>query len=386
MIQKKNNKRESVTWVEVDLGAIQHNIREFKRLTDGLDLMPVVKANAYGHGLVPVAQACEAIGVEYIGVVNIPEALKLRKAGITTPIFVLTYVGTFLSRDLVREAVSHDVELAVFDKEAAHLIDGIAGELGKKARVHVKIDTGTTRVGVFPEDFENFYAELKDMKNIDVYGVFTHFAKAEEDPDATQKQTKKMQSVVDFCKGNKVPVKKYHAACSAALISATDSHYNLGRLGIGLYGLWPSPESREAADKKMNLIPALSWYTKVIQVKHVPKGTEIGYGGTYAAPEDIEIAVLATGYADGYDRLFSNKAEVIINGHRAPIRGRVCMNIMMVEVTHIPNVHAGTKATLLGKDGKEEVTAEELGHIAKTINYEIVTRINWTLPRYYKNT
>lgn len=377
---------EPITWVEVNLSAIRHNIREIKRHTKGLPLMPVVKANAYGHGLVPVARACEDTGAEYLAVVSCEEGLALRKAKIALPILVLSYVGLFLPKDLVVEAIEKDIEFALFDLETAHFLSNMARRTKKKARVHIKVDTGTTRVGVYPKDFFAFYDQVKKLSGLKIAAVFTHFARAEETSSApTEKQAKLLVAIQKELTRRNERSLIFHAACSAALMTHPKSFFNMGRLGISLYGLWPSEEVEKKMSSKIKLKPALAWKTKVIQVKNVKKGTEIGYGGTYIAPHDIIIAVIAVGYADGYDRALSGKGKVIINGKLAPVRGRVCMNITMVEVTGIPNVHQGTKVTLIGQDGSQKISANNLADTEKTINYEVVTQINWKLPRFYKN-
>ncbi len=380
-------KNQSVTWVEVDLSAIAHNIREIKRQTKGLPLMPVVKANAYGHGMVPVARACEKARVEYLGVISCEEALKLRRAKIQLPILVLSYVGLFLSKDLVVSCIEKNIEFSLFDLETAHFLSSMARRVKKKARIHIKVDTGTNRLGISPKNFFAFYDAVKKLPNVEIVGVFTHFAKAEEeDAKPTMRQTSSLAAIQKQLakKEKKLPI--FHAACSAALLSNPKTFFSMGRLGISLYGLWPDASLQKKFSDKIFLKPALSWKSKVIQVKKVKKGGQIGYGGTYTAPRDIMIAVVACGYADGYDRGISNRGYVLIHGKKAPIRGRICMNIMMVEVTDIPKVHQGSKVTLIGVDGNQAITATQLGSFAKTINYEIVTRINWNLPRFYKNT
>lgn len=381
----KIDRSQPVTWVEVDLSAIRHNIREVKRITKGLPLMPVIKANAYGHGLVPVAKACENIGVEYLAVVSCEEALELRRAGITLPILVLAYVGVFLPKHLVVDAIKQNVEFAVFDIETAHFLSSMATRVKKKVRIHMKVDTGTTRMGMYPREFIGMYEKIQALKNVQVVGVFTHFAQAEETLVApTTKQVNSLRKIQkELTKKEKSKI-LFHAACSAALMKHKNAFFDMGRLGISLYGLWPDPAVLAAMKGQVALKPALMWKTKVIQVKRVKKGTKVGYGGTYTAPRDIIIAVIAVGYADGFDRKLSNKGTVLVNGQKAPIRGRICMNVSMVEVTGIERVHPGTKVTLIGSDGGNVVSADDMAKICGTINYETVTRINWALPRFYK--
>ncbi len=380
------SKSEAVTWVEVDLGAVRHNIREVRRHTRGMALMPVVKAHAYGHGLVPIAKECEKNKVEYLAVISVDEALEIRKAHVATPILVLAYVGTFLPKIKVQEAIRKNIDFTVFDKETAHFLNAMAAREKKKARIHIKVDTGTTRIGLYPKEFFDFYSVVEKLSHVTVMGVFTHFANAEEDPALTLKQASALRKIQMQLLATRKKVPYFHAAATGALLTNEKTYFSLCRLGIGLYGLWPSDYIAKKMRGKVTLKPALSWKTKVIQVKKVKKGSKISYGGTYTAPHDIMVAVIACGYADGLDRAFSNKGHVLINGKKAPIRGRVCMNITMVEVTGIPKVHAGTKVTLIGKDGEQEITAEDLAAIRGTINYEIVTQINWTIPRFYKKS
>lgn len=378
-----SRKNEPVTWVEVDTNAIRHNIREIKRQTKGLPLMPIVKANAYGHGMVPVAKICEAMNVEYLGVISCKEAFELRQQGIKLPIAVLSYVGTFLPKDDVVRAIKLKIEFSLFDIETAHFLSNMARRAKVKVRVHLKVDTGTNRLGVPAKDFLAFFRQAQKLPYLEIVGIMTHFARAEEtDTRPTMRQAGILQKLQrEISKIHKKDI-RFHAACSAVLLSHNKIRFDLGRLGLALYGLWPST-SVEKRTKDVYLKPALAWKTKVIQVKNVKKGGAIGYGGTYIAPRDIIIAVLSLGYADGYDRKISNRGYVLIHGKRAPIRGRICMNLMMVEVTDIPKTHQGSKVTLIGTDGNETITVENIARWADTINYEVITRINWSLPRFY---
>lgn len=380
----KETRREALTWVEVDLTAIAHNVRAIKRFTKGLPLMAVVKANAYGHGMIPVGKAALEAGADWLAVVSIDEALGLRSAGVKAPIFVLTYVNVVVPPKKIELAIRNDIHLAVVEREAAYYLASIAKRIRKNVKVHLKIDTGTTRVGVLSKDAISVLEVLHSLPYVTLEGIFTHFARAEETQSTyTQKQTRLLSSMVRKARLKGIEVPYVHAACSAALIHDPRSLFTLGRLGISLYGLWPSGElAQEHSD--LGLKPALEWHTKIIQVKEVPKGTPIGYGSTYVTKRKSSIAVMAVGYADGFDRRFSNRAHVLVKGKKAKVRGRVCMNITMIDVTDIPDVQSGTGVTLLGRDGNLSVTADDLARWAGTISYEIVTRINWTLPRFFR--
>lgn len=374
-----------LTWLTIDGAAIRHNVRTFKRRTHGLGLYAVVKANAYGHGLLPVAKTALAAGCERLAVVSVEEALALRAGGVRAPILVLSYVGTFVAKDQLREAIKSDIAFAIFDLETAHLMNRLGGECKKRVAVHMKIDTGTTRLGVLPSVALDFAQQLKSLTHLMLEGCFTHFAQAEEDNLApTEAQLKRFAAATGTLERAGFSIPQLHAACSAALLRVSLGDLNWGRLGLSLYGLVPSPAMQKALGKE-RLKPALSWYTTVIQVKGVAKGTGIGYGAHYRMPQDGAIATLAMGYADGMPRAHSNRGAVLVNGQRAPIRGNICMNLTMVDVSKIRNVRAGATVTVIGRDGKQEITCDEFAADCDTINYEVPTRINWTLPRLYKH-
>ena len=381
------SKRHALTSVSVNLSAIQHNVREILRVTHGLPLMAVVKANAYGHGIVPVAKTALNAGCASLAVVRIEEALELRRARIQKPIVVLSYVSRAISRDVLARAIADSIDLVVYDLETAHLLSVLGRRQKKTVRVHLKIDTGTTRVGVLPQAFMDFFTAITKLPRIQIAGIFTHFAESENPKSrVTKKQIQAFQKVKRAIvrKGKKLPA--FHAASSAALMAHKDSWFDAGRLGIALYGLWPSAEMQRRLSKNIRLAPALSWHTKILQVKEVPKGTRVSYDGTYTTKRASKIAALPVGYADGLPRALSNVGSVLVHGKRAPIRGRICMNLTMIDVTNIPAAHVGSTVTLLGRDGREEISAEELAEQDHTINYEIVTRINWELPRFYSKT
>lgn len=361
--------------------------------------MAVVKSNAYGHGLIECAKIFEKAGADWLGVVNLDEALALKKAGIKKTVMALSYFDTFSTRsgrfprrprqvDNLTQAIKKGIRLPIYDLKTAKYLSRIALKAHKTAYLHVKIDTGTSRLGVLYGESVGFIKRLLKLPNLRLEGLFSHLADSENpDQTFTNKQIDIFEKVITKLEEQGVNIPLKHMACSAATILNKRSWFNMVRVGISLYGLYSVERNALTTHKKFpwfSLKPVLSWYTKVIQVKEIPAGTNIGYGLTYQAKNKIKIAVLPVGYWEGYDRKLSNQSVVLIHGQRAPVRGRVCMNMTIVDVTDIPNVRVGDRATLIGRDGKEEITADKLAEKIGTINYEVVTQINPLLKRFYK--
>ncbi|MFN3301712.1 MAG: alanine racemase [Patescibacteria group bacterium] len=372
-----------LTWLEISKSALIDNIKEFRKIiSPKVKLMAVVKSNAYGHGLIGVAKIVEKF-IDYFGVASLDEALELKKNGLKKPILILTYWEINKI-----QKIDDKIEFTVYTYPQAKILSKLSQKIRKNIKIHLKIDTGTSRIGILPEEGLSFALKCLKLPGLIIKGVFTHFAKSEAyNQDYTLLQAQKLSKVGEILAKNGVKYGLLHASCTASTIVNPATHFDMVRLGIGLYGLWPSQETKKLSQKLgryLNLRPALTWKTKVIQVKELPAGTPIGYDCTYYLKKKSKIAVLPVGYWDGYDRKLSNCGEVLIRGRRAPIRGRICMNLMMVEVTKIPNVKIGDEVVLIGKQGKEEITAEEIAEKIKSINYEVVTRINLLLPRFYK--
>ena len=370
-----------LTWVEIDKKAIQTNLRQFRKLigNDRL-LMPVVKANAYGHGFLEVAKICDkSPQVDRICVVNDEEAIKLIDNKIRKPVQILTFYETNDVKKALKLA-KKGVIFPLYSLQQAIFLNKVGEKTHKKIAVHIKVDTGASRVGLLPAEVVPFRMKLIALKHLHIEGLFSHFAASEEDRVFTEHQMDSFDKIsTDLEKiGISVPIK--HFACSAASVLFSRSRLDAVRLGLSLYGLYPDDLSR----KKISLKPALSWNTKIIQVRSVPAWTKIGYGGSFTTKRTTKLAILPVGYWDGYDRGLGNKAQVIINGKRCPIRGRICMNICMADVTALKNVKIGDKATLIGQQGRQIITADELAKWADTINYEIVDRINPLTPRLYR--
>lgn len=369
-------------WVEIDQAALRANLRTFRSLVGpAVKLMPVVKSNAYGHGATLVAGALQAAGgADWLGVNSVDEALQLRSAGVALPILVLGYIP--LTR--LPEAVHHDLRVTVHNPETVAALTKIRTE--QKVKLHIKLETGTHRLGVGLPQARRLAAQIRRSPNCVLEGYSTHFANIEDTTDHTYPlaQWLRYNSMVTALKdeGHEAPVT--HAACTAATMIFPETHGQLVRLGVGLYGLWPSRETMlSTCERKVaiQLHPVLSWKTRIAQVKSVSAGAYVGYGCTYRATRRTRLAVLPVGYYDGFDRKLSNTGHVLIRGRRAPVRGRICMNLCMVDVTDIPGVRVEDEVVLVGSQGKERITAEQLAAWVGTINYEVVSRINPMLPR-----
>lgn len=363
------------SWVEISKSAILYNLRVYQKIVGkSVEVMPIVKSNAYGHGMVEVAKLV-APRVSWLGVVSLGEALSLRKSKIKKRIFVLTYAQ---SRYL-KQGISQNIDLPVYNLDFAKLIARTARQLKKTAKVHIKIDTGTSRVGVLVKDAIKFINQVGKLPNLKIEGLYSHFAASEEDQKYTKYQLTNFNQVLDQLD---FKVLYIHMGCSAATLVEPSAHFNLIRLGLSLYGLWPSEPAKKIALKQypwLKLKPALVWKTKILQVKTITKGTKVGYGCSYTAPRKMKMAVIAVGYWEGYDRHLSGKGEVIVGNQKCKILGRVCMNISMIDVSKVKKVKAGDEVILIGQKN----TADEMAEKIKTINYEVVTRINPELPRVY---
>ncbi len=368
-----------LTWLEISKEAINYNIRQFRKLIGkNISLMPVIKSNAYGHGFLEVAQICNSnLEVNRICVVNLDEAIDLINHKITKPIFILSFYN--FNQDKLKLAIKNEVIFSVYELEQAKSLNKITSRLRKDVKIHLEIDTGASRTGILPEQTLLFIKQLKNYPRLILEGVWSHFASSEEDPKYTHYQLKRFEQVIHILNkaGIKIPLK--HMACSASTVLYPESRFNAIRLGLSLYGLYDAFQIKN----RIALKPALSWYTTIIQVKEVPPKTKIGYGGTYTTKKRTKLAIIPVGYWDGYDRKLSNKGEVIIHDQKCPIRGRICMNLSMVDITKIKGVKVGDKAILIGKDKKTQITAENVAHQIGTINDEVVTRINPLLPRIY---
>ena len=363
-----------LTWVEINKKALIHNIKAFRTLIGKKTLlMPVIKSNAYGHGIIEIGKICNKNKlIDRLCVAGLDEALMLRKSGVHKTIHILSFFE-FDEKKIIY-AIKNNIIFPLYTLEQATYLNKIGERCKQKCIVHLKIDTGTNRVGVKIDELPNFAAQLKKLSFIDTEGIWSHFSSSEENERATKDQYQTLLRAEKLINTFKIFPTLKHLACSAASILYPYARLDAIRLGLSLYGLYPASKAKN----KIDLIPVLNWKTKIIQVKKVKKGSKISYGQTYTMFHEGKIAVLPVGYFDGYDRAWSNKAEVVIQGKRCPVRGRICMNLMMVEVTKLKKCKVGEVVTLLGKD----ITADHLANLtSNTINYEITTHINPLLKR-----
>ncbi|MHB8757063.1 MAG: alanine racemase [Bacillota bacterium] len=367
-------------WAEVDLGAIAHNVKELIRVKEPrVKFMAVVKANGYGHGAVPVAKAALAAGAEWLGVAILSEALELRRAGLAGPVLALGFTPPEQS-DAV---VANDISQTVYTVEAARALSEAAARAGRPARVHLKVDTGMGRLGVTPDEAGLAVTRaIAGLPGLILEGVFTHFATADAvDKGYARAQFERFAAFLARLEAAGLRFGLRHAANSAALIDLPETHLDLVRAGIAIYGLYPSDE----VERRVDLRPAMSLKVRVAHVKEVPAGTGVSYGRTFVTGHPSVIATLPIGYADGYPRSLSSRGVVLVRGRRAPIIGRVCMDQCMADVTGIPGVTPGDEVVLMGRQGDEAVTADDLARLEGTINYEVVCDITARVPRVYSS-
>ncbi|MBY6275137.1 alanine racemase [Symbiobacterium thermophilum] len=364
------------TWAEVDLNAVRANIRALKRISKAPRLMAVVKANGYGHGAVPVATAAIEAGADWLGVASVEEGVTLRRHGIFAPILVLGYVSPGQAEAVLTEGL----RVALFDGELGQALNREGRRLGRRARVHLKVDTGMGRIGLQPAEVGRLGRELARLDHVEVEGVFTHLATADEPGNPyTRLQLERYEAALAELAAAGVRPAIRHAANSAGLMLHPEAHYDMVRSGIAVVGLPPAP----GVAWPVKLAPALTWKTRVGLVKWLEAGHSISYGCTYTTARREQIATLPVGYADGYPRRLSNRAQVLIRGRRCPVVGVVTMDQMMVRVPDDLPVRVGDEVVLIGRQGGEEITATELAGLADTISYEIVCGISRRVPRFY---
>ena len=363
------------TWVEVDLEAIAYNVRQVKEIIgEDTRILAILKADAYGHGAIKVARTAFNNGASFCGVASVNEAVRLRNAGIDAPILVLGYTPAWLAKD----ALLNDVTLTLYDEGIARAFSRAATDLHRTAHVHIKVDTGMGRLGLLPGQVEPFIEQIRDLPGLDLEGVFTHFSVADdEDLDYTRWQLSRFNRVLDRLEQAGVEFPLVHCANSAGLLRLPEARFNMVRLGLAMYGLQPSPH----VELPEGFSPAMEWKTTIAQVKTLPPGSYVSYGNTYQTEGEETIAVIPVGYADGFRRAPTRWEEVLVRGRRAPIVGRVCMDQTMINVTDIPNVRVGDEVVLIGRQGGDTITAEEVAEWIGTINYEVVSEILARVPR-----
>ena len=366
------------TWVEIDLDAIAHNLRQLQQVAAPAQLMAVVKADGYGHGAVMVARTALAHGARRLAVAMVEEGVHLRQSAIACPVLVLGWTPP----EQYGLALRYDLELTVSSEAEARALAEAARREGRRAKIHLKIDTGMSRLGLRASDprLGEVAARIAALGNLEIVGVYTHLATA-DDPASplTGRQLAAFEEALHVLARHGVRPLLRHAANSAALLRLPGARFDLVRPGIALYGL----EAFPGAVERFGLRPALAWKTRVALVKEVPAGTPVSYGATHVTSRPSRIATLPVGYADGLRRVLSNRGRVLVNGRRVPIVGRVCMDQVMVDVTDAGPVAVGDEVVLLGTQGGERITADEMAGWMDTIGYEVVTGIGRRVPRIY---
>ncbi len=369
----------ALNWVEIDLSALRHNFLQVRaRVGSQAGILAVVKSDAYGHGMIPVARELASAGVDFFGVSKCWEALKLRSAGIVQPILILAGIEA----DDIPEVLEKDLRPAVYRTDHCRLLNEASRGAGKGARIHLKIDTGMGRLGIPDRDLEPFLDELAGLRHLEIEGVFSHLATSDEaDKTFSQEQLDRFRRVLRRFHDRGIPVRYAHIANSGGVLDLPEAHHQLVRPGIMLYGSPPSDEILCPAP----LRPVMTLKTKILQIKEVPAGQSIGYGRTFTCPRPMRIATVAVGYDDGYPRVLSNRGEALVRGLRAPIVGRVSMNLITLDVTHVPDAAEDDEVVLLGAQGSERITAEEIAAKAGTISYEIYCAIGKNPQRFFRN-
>ncbi len=367
-------------WVEVDLDAISHNVGQLKRLIgDDVAIAAVIKANAYGHGAERVAGALLEHGASMLAVATLDEAVRLRRSGIRAPVLVLYGVPVWEAE----KVVENDLEVAVFDEDLPRTLAAGARKHGRKIGVHINVDTGMGWYGLSFEEprIVKLAKELQQLPYLDLKGLFSHFANSDGDPSYTRMQLERFVEVVRKIEAEGITIPFKHICNSAAILKCPEARFNMVRPGLMLYGL--NAPSGEPDGNRLELRPALQFKTRIIQVRSLARGEAVGYGSTYVVSRQTSIAILPVGYFDGVPRPLARGGTVLVRGRRARVLGTICMNLLIADVTDIPEVEKGDEVVLLGRQGDEYISAEEIARTVGTISYEIVTRIAGHVPRVF---
>ncbi|KXS40108.1 MULTISPECIES: alanine racemase [unclassified Candidatus Frackibacter] len=365
-------------WLEIDLDAIAQNAREIKNyIGSEVELMAVVKANAYGHGAVEVAKTALNNGADRLAVALLKEGKELRLAGIKVPILILSPIYS----SQIQELVEYNLTPTIFTLEMAKAISKYGSQIEEEIDIHIKVDTGMGRIGVLTNDAFKLIKEVNKLPYINIEGVFSHLAIADEleGQEYTHQQINRFSDLIKEIKKEGIEVPIRHLANSAATFEYPKSRFDMVRTGISLYGLPPSPE----ITTELNLQSALEWKAKLAYVKELPPEYSISYGCTYTTTDFTKVGTIPLGYSDGYPRLLSNQGDVLIKGRRRKILGRVCMDQLMIEVTGISDLDLESEVVLIGKSGSDEITVTELASKIGTINYEVVSQISSRVTRIY---
>lgn len=371
---------EKILWAEVDLKAIAHNIIELRRITNrNSRLMAVVKANGYGHGSVEVARCALDNGAELLGVARIDEAVKLRNEEINAPILIFGYTPP----PFYEEIIKLDLTQTVYSLRTAESLSSFAVSNKRRIKVHIKIDTGMGRLGILPDSGSalRVVESIVGLPGLEPEGIFTHFSMADSlDKAFSIRQFEIFMEFINSLRGEGIEFGVKHAANSAGIIDMPETHLDMVRAGIAMYGLYPSGETM---NYKTSLMPAMTVKSMIIHLKDVPAGFKVSYGATYETKKPTTIATVPVGYADGYSRLLSSRGQMLIRGQRAPIAGRVCMDLTMLDVGNIAGVKQGDEVVILGKQKDAEINADEIASLIGTINYEVVSSLTERVKRVY---
>jgi alanine racemase len=376
-------------WAEIDLSAVDHNVQRLKRyLTPGTRLLVPIKGNAYGHGAVPLAQQVLKSGADALGVARLGEAIELRRAGIDAPVLIFGYTNAAFGSDLV----AYDLITTVYSLEHAAALSAVGVARGKKLKVHIKIDSGMGRLGLVVDELMGASVsapqqsgvletveEITALPGLMAQGIFTHFSAADDpDNELTALQFQRFHALLEQLQARGIRFPLRHAANSAAIINYPCTHLDMVRPGIAVYGLAPS-----TAENSLDLRPVMSLKARVIQLKSVPGGFSVSYAGRYRTAAPTVVATVSIGYADGFFRCLDSKGVMLVRGRRAPVIGRVCMDLTMLDVGHIPDVALMDEVVIIGRQGDECISAGEIAEQVGTIHYEIVAAVSARVPRFY---
>ncbi len=371
------------SWIEISQSALEHNTQQIRSLLhEEVVFCAVVKANAYGHGLEEIVSMQSENGVNHFAVDNISEAIRVKKIAPNAEIFILGYTMHTDYAEVIRNSFIQ----VFYNYEDLKVLAELAQKLQKKARISLKIETGTHRQGIDASSLDTFLQFIKQNESIELTSIHSHFANAEdlENRDFTHTQIDTFSDIATHIFKRGLKPSFVHLACSAAAIHELHSQFNMVRIGIGQYGLWSSESSRKAnliSKNSIQLKPVLTWKSVIAQIKDIKPGDSVGYACSFVADKSMRIAIIPVGYADGYTRTYAKNGHVLIHGRKCRILGIICMNMFMVDVSSIAKAQIGDTVTLLGRNGMNEITAEHLADISGTINYEVVTRISPLLPR-----
>jgi alanine racemase len=367
------------TYCTIDLAALRWNFDQVKRLVGPrVKVLSVVKANAYGHGAVPCAKALADAGSDAFGVATVEEAVELRAAGIRAPMLVLTAICP----EQLDEFLKYDLTPALSDVQTMAALDKLLQKRGAALKFHLKIDSGMGRLGLPHSAIDSWLPEVAKLKALRLEGMFSQLANSDGDAEYSTEQVKNFRAAEKRLRAAGLAPFELHLANSGGVIGVPEAHGTMVRPGIMLYGCCPGP----ALAQKAELKPVLSWHTRIMQVKELPAGASVGYGRTFTAKRKSRIAALPIGYADGYHRLLSNRGAVLVRGKRAPVAGRISMDLTMIDVTDIAGVIQGDEVVLIGRQGAENISADEVAGWAETISYEVLTSVSARVPRVQVNS